>query len=406
MRHAHLVALIVLTLLPAACGQGGLDQAPNGQDEIDAGQEGAEAGNAQAGDGGGDIVHHEGDGGPEPQPTLDGGGFEAEPDGGSVPDDVVMVDAFPFTHQGDTALSNRSNWDAYSCAPHLDESGPEVVYQLVVAEGGTLTATVEDGAGVDVDLHLLSAMDPETCLIRHDASFSWIVPAGTYFLAADTYVNSGGDELSGSYTLALDLQVAPTTVNACAMKTSTLEMFWSSCSGSIDGCDQSGANPVLTLPATGPVVKEAHLVTVAESFPNTWPAASRDGIENHYTLSESASGYTMARTEDWAPAGEGGSEYGQGSTGSKVPVLDEAFYITMYWRQRPPEGTRMIVFNPTNGKAVVASAGWETGPGSNTAVAGVSEEIHHHLGTVHRSTLTVGFAENEALPLGPVECMP
>jgi hypothetical protein len=183
-------------------------------------------------------------------------------------------------------------------------------------------------------------------------------------------------------------------------------MYWSACSGTIAGCDDSGANPILTLPATGPVVKEAHLVTVDENFASTWPASNREGLDAHYTLSENASGYVMSRTEDWAPAGEGGSEYGQGSTGQKVPVLDEAFYITMHWRQRPAGGTRMIVKNPANGKAMVASAGYETGPGSSTAIAGVSEEIHDHLGTSHLSVLTVGFAENEALALGPVTCTP
>ena len=48
----------------------------------------------------------------------------------------------------------------------------------------------------------------------------------------------------------------------------------------------------------------------------------------------------MNRAEPWAPAGEGGSRYGQGSTGSPIPVADEAFYITMYWRERPAGGTR------------------------------------------------------------------
>ena len=112
----------------------------------------------------------------------------------------------------------------------------------------------------------------------------------------------------------------------------------------------------------------------------------------------------MPRDQPWAPSGEGGSRYGQGSTGRPVPVLDEAWYITMYWRHRPDGGTRMIVSNPANGRAVVAAAGWETGPGANTAIAGVSEEIHHYLGTGHRDVLEVGFAVDQELRLGPLEC--
>ena len=76
----------------------------------------------------------------------------------------------------------------------------------------------------------------------------------------------------------------------------------------------------------------------------------------------------------------------------------------MYWRDRPAGGTRMIVKNPGNGRAVVVSAGWETGPGSNTAIAGVTEEVHHWLGTQHRDTLQIGFAVDDTLPLGPIDC--
>ncbi|MEZ4472880.1 MAG: hypothetical protein R3F60_19260 [bacterium] len=64
----------------------------------------------------------------------------------------------------------------------------------------------------------------------------------------------------------------------------------------------------------------------------------------------------------------------------------------------------MIISNPANGRAVVAAAGYETGPGANTAVGGVAEEIHDYLGTSHRDRLTLGFAEDQDLPLGPIDC--
>ena len=66
----------------------------------------------------------------------------------------------------------------------------------------------------------------------------------------------------------------------------------------------------------------------------------------------------------------------------------------------------MIVTNPANGRAVVAAAGYETGPGSNTAIGGVSEEIHDYLGTEHRDALQLGFAVDQDLPLGPIDCPP
>ena len=64
----------------------------------------------------------------------------------------------------------------------------------------------------------------------------------------------------------------------------------------------------------------------------------------------------------------------------------------------------MIVRNPANGRAVVASAGWETGPGSNQRVAGVAEEVHDWLQSNHLDDLEIGFALDQSLPLGPIAC--
>ncbi len=83
----------------------------------------------------------------------------------------------------------------------------------------------------------------------------------------------------------------------------------------------------------------------------------------HYSNSEGVSGDHMSRTEPWAPAGEGRSTSGQGATGGKLPPEDEAWYLNRYWRSRPAPGTRMIVRNPANGRAVVASGGHEMCPG-------------------------------------------
>jgi hypothetical protein len=188
-----------------------------------------------------------------------------------------------------------------------------------------------------------------------------------------------------------------------------LKMFWDSCDGSLDcfeAVDPGDGETYrfLRLPSQGPVVEEAHLVTVAESFGGGWPDNGTDGIQAHYAISEAESGYSTSRDQPWAPAGEGGSEWGQGATGTKLPVLDEAWYISMFWRDRPPKGTRMIVRNPANGKAVVAAGGYETGPGSNTTIAGVAEEIHAYLGSAHRDELQVGIAHFQDIPLGPIDC--
>jgi hypothetical protein len=315
--------------------------------------------------------------------------------------DIALVDTFPATFQGDTTGAPRDNFDRYSCSS-ANESGPEHVYEVRVIERGMLTVEVDDDGNTDIDLHILRTLDEDDCVTRDDERVRATLEPGTYYVVADTYVTSAGTVRDGAYTLRFEF--APTPTGACAVLDNELEMYWSSCAGSIENCTSTGGRRYLSLPATGPVVKEAHLVTTSETFSGGWPSASRHEIERHYNVSASISGYDMSRGEAWAPAGEGGSRYGQGSTGARIPVLDEAWYITMYWRQRPAGGTRMIVTNPANGRSVVASAGWETGPGSNGAIAGVTEEIHDHLGTGHMSELTVAFAADPNLPLGPIDC--
>ncbi len=314
----------------------------------------------------------------------------------------IDVGALPFSDTRDTRDGPADSWDSYGCAPDTDESGPEWVYQVEISEPGSLTASVEAKTdGADPDIHILRSLDPSACLDRGHLDAIASVEPGTYYLVVDTWVDGDGVEYGGEYTL--NAQFRPQATGNCAVETSDLRMFWTSCAASVD-CYDSGGERFLRMPATGPVVREAHLVTDDESFDAGWPTSYRDGLDAHYALSERVTGYVMDRREPWAPAGEGGSRWGQGSTGAPVPVLDEAWYVNMYWRTRPAAGTRIIVTNPANGRALVASGGYETGPGSNEAIGGAVEEIHHYLGTTHRSTLTFGFAVDQSLPLGPIEC--
>ena len=76
----------------------------------------------------------------------------------------------------------------------------------------------------------------------------------------------------------------------------------------------------------------------------------------------------------------------------------------MMWASRPPAGTRMIVRDPATGRAVVAAAGFETGPGNLDHVGGVPEEVHRYLATGHLDELELGFAVDPSLPYGPIDC--
>lgn len=310
---------------------------------------------------------------------------------------------------GDTRASMHDLWDHYACAPDVDESGPEDVYTLTIAHLAILRARVDDVAGdaVDVDLHLMTAADPATCVRRDNKALAWVVRPGTYTLAVDSWVGSDGAARAGSYHLDVDL--LPLDVGPCATEDVAIRMVWSACAAAPNApdCSDDGTTRRLATPSLGPVVREAHLVTEGEDFAGDgWPTAARDQIERHYALSEAATGFAMARAEPWAPEGEGGSHWGGGATGRKVPVGDEAWYVNMYWRDRPATGRRVLVVEPWSGRAVVAAGGWETGPGSNTAIGGACEEIHQSLGTSHRDDLVMGFTVDEALPLGPITCWP
>jgi hypothetical protein len=337
---------------------------------------------------------------------------DARPERDAAPDDCplgapcnpIPIDELPFRDSRDTRDAPSAAFDAYACAPDTDESGPEVVYRVDVAEPGLLGARIEEEPrdGIDVDVHLLAGRpDPDACVARDHVGLNAQVQPGTYYVVVDTWVNGDGMALPGPYTLDVDFR--PQANGACAMTPTRVRMFWRSCDPGIAECVDDGGI-YLDTPATGPVVKEAHLVTVADDFGGGWPASARDHIDRHYQLSQQATGFVARRDQDWAPAGEGGSRFGEGSYGRPLPVEDESWYLNMYWRQPPDPGTRMIVINPENGRAVVAAGGYETGPGSNTAIAGVTEEIHAWLGTQHRSVLQVGFAADPSLPLGPIDC--
>jgi len=96
--------------------------------------------------------------------TLDASINDAgiSPDTGSddCPPGLICIDSYPFEHSFSTS-DRDSNFDTYSCAPSTDESGPEVVYMLTIEQAGFLSVAIYDDANVDVDVHILSTLDPQ-----------------------------------------------------------------------------------------------------------------------------------------------------------------------------------------------------------------------------------------------------
>lgn len=317
-----------------------------------------------------------------------GGGPEPCPAG------VTCVDAFPFHDTRDTSNEGSSSMGSYACKPGADESGPEIIYRVELPSAGFLSAAVVEGAGVDVDVHLLSAFDPaapsgKDCLDRGDKHARSDVDKGYAWVVIDTYV-SGGSPQAGAFDL--DIGFIEPSSGPCDVEI-----------GEMARVGDNGSH--LAMPATGPMVMEAHLVTQAE--PPPYPQTSTDELPAHYALSQAATGLVMHRTQVWAPL-EGGSFYGAG-IGDPVdfPVIDEGWYVNMYWTgaARPAKGTRMILRDPNGGpRAVVVAAGYETGPGDLSSIGGTPEETHFYMGTQHHSPMQLGIASDQAIPLGPRAC--
>lgn len=157
-------------------------------------------------------------GGPAGSTAPTGGTGPTAPDPGTVPgtvpgtspqtgDDcpsgVICVDALPFVHQGSTAGGDRA-LDGYSCSPSTDESGPEVAYRVTLAEDGLLVAGLAGlPAGVDVDVHLLEQLDAGDCVDRGHWDAAALLPAGTWWVVVDSWVDTMGVSHEGDYTLSL-----------------------------------------------------------------------------------------------------------------------------------------------------------------------------------------------------------
>ena len=363
----------------------------------DAGQDGEDAGgqadSGLAEDAGGESdAGVEADAGLEPDAGLeaDAGFIEdaGEPDAGldPCPAGRTCVDAFPFTDYRDTAQSSLSAFDSYACRPNTNEGGPEIVFQVEVPADGFLSVAVYEEPGVDVDVHLLGSLDPSDCLDRGNLHARADVTAGTWFVVVDTYVASGVPQ-SGAFRL--DIGFVEPSRGPCEMQVGEMPRVG-------DGGDH------LPMPATGPVVLEAHLVTQEE--PRPYPMTPTEELADHYELSQSRTGFVMHRGEEWAPL-EGGDHYGCGiGSPSLFPVLDEAWYVNMYWTSaaRPARSTRMIIRKPGTSRAVVVSAGFETGPGNLQKIGGTPEETFFYLGG--DPLWTFGIAVDQSLPLGPRVC--
>ncbi len=110
----------------------------------------------------------------------------------------IDISAFPYTDSRDTKIAPGSVLDRCGAAPGTDESGPEYVYRVQLTSPGSLTASVADDVGVDVDIHLYTSENVGDCVARNDATITSQVDCGTYYLVVDTF---GGAASAGNFDL-------------------------------------------------------------------------------------------------------------------------------------------------------------------------------------------------------------
>jgi hypothetical protein len=114
-----------------------------------------------------------------------------------------VIDALPFHDSRDTKGWPQRLIASYSCAPQTDESGPEILYRLVLKQPTKIRALVFDGDDVDIDLHLLdSTARGAGCIARDDKQVIAMLQPGTYHLVLDTYVKDGVEK-AGEYLLVV-----------------------------------------------------------------------------------------------------------------------------------------------------------------------------------------------------------
>ena len=115
---------------------------------------------------------------------------------------------FVFTDARDTSKSTSDAVDKYP--PNTaDESGPEYIYAFRVKAPVRLTAEVTkpEPSGVDIDVHLLSAISPPKLVVRDDLNVYSLLQPGVYYLSLDSFSGK-----AGGYTL--DVTFRPRTVAA------------------------------------------------------------------------------------------------------------------------------------------------------------------------------------------------
>lgn len=109
------------------------------------------------------------------------------------------IHTLPYTHLH-TSVGGESRLSSYSCQSGTSEAGPERVYKMTLNEATRIRAVALSATSVDVDLHLLSSLNANQCVVRGDKWVEANLSAGTYYFVVDTYQSNAN---AGLYLLAV-----------------------------------------------------------------------------------------------------------------------------------------------------------------------------------------------------------
>lgn len=136
------------------------------------------------------------------------------PDRSGSFDNPVKIENLPFEKTDNTYRYVSDMIDIYDCSQNIsdttaiDESGPEIVFELETDCDGTLLAHITKGQGEtgsreDIDIHLLSGNSGDTCIFRNDSSIEIWIESGKYYITADSYSLKGAVK-GGQFTITVD----------------------------------------------------------------------------------------------------------------------------------------------------------------------------------------------------------
>ncbi len=100
----------------------------------------------------------------------------------------------------------QSIFGSYNCSA-ANESGPERVHAITLGSPGTITATLSNLAGLDLDVLILLSCSSSTCLAFGDNEAVAPVVPGTYYILVDGFNGAMGD-----YTLTVGVSMHTSTV--------------------------------------------------------------------------------------------------------------------------------------------------------------------------------------------------